>query len=124
MDTVESVATAKQTLYKMTHPSKTMWLVAHNSKDCAHVVELPMDCECLTGLGILEKCADQQAAETRAADFGWKPEEPIEIERGISTDTADGAEHPLPLVLDTKPTAAQLLDLSGAALMASAFGGL
>jgi hypothetical protein len=25
-------------------------------------------------LGTLEKCADQKAAETRAATFGWKPE--------------------------------------------------
>jgi polyphosphate kinase len=40
MDTVESVATEKQTLYKMTQPSNAMWLVAHNSKNIAHVVEL------------------------------------------------------------------------------------
>ena len=71
MDTVESVATAKQTLYRMTRPSKTMWLVAHNGKDVAHVVELVIGCECLTGLGVLEKCADQKAAEERAAEFGW-----------------------------------------------------
>ena len=79
MDTIESVATAKQTLFKMVRPSKTMWLVAHNSKDCAHVVELPQGCECLTGLGTLEKCADQKAAKTRAATFGWKPEERLDV---------------------------------------------
>ena len=77
MDTVESVSTAKQTLFKMTRPSKVMWLVAHNSKDCAHVVELPMGCECLTGLGTLEKCADQRTAEELAAKFGWKPVEKL-----------------------------------------------
>jgi hypothetical protein len=79
VDTVESVATAKQTLYKMTRPSKTMWLVAHNGKDCAHVVELPMGCECLTGLGTLEKCSDQKAAEDRAKAFGWKPPAEAEV---------------------------------------------
>jgi hypothetical protein len=79
MDTVESVATAKQMIYKMVRPSKTMWLVAHNAKDIAHVVELPMGCECLTGLGTLEKCLDEKAAETRAATFGWKPEERLDV---------------------------------------------
>ncbi len=78
MDTVESISTAKQTLYKMTRPSKTMWLVAHNSQNAATVVELPMGCECLTGLGALEKCADQAAAELRAKTFGWtKPVESV-----------------------------------------------
>jgi hypothetical protein len=72
VDTVESVATAKQTLFKMVRPSKTMWLVAHNAKDIAHVVELVSGCECLTGLGTLEKCIDKKAAEDRAAQFGWK----------------------------------------------------
>jgi hypothetical protein len=38
-----------------------------------------MGCECLTGLGVLEKCADQKAAETRAATFGWKPEERLDV---------------------------------------------
>lgn len=75
MDRIDSVSTAKQTLYKMTRPSKVMWLVAHNGKDCAHVVKLPMGCECLTGLGTLEKCLDEQAAQERAATFGWKAPE-------------------------------------------------
>ena len=73
-DTVTSFVSKSKTLYKMVRPSKTMWLVAHNAKDIAHVVELPMGCECLTGLGTLEKCADQKAAEDRAATFGWKAE--------------------------------------------------
>jgi hypothetical protein len=77
MDTVESVATAKQTLYKLSRPSKTFWLVAHNGKDRAHVVELPQGCECLTGLGTLEKCADEKAAQERAEQFGWKA--PVEL---------------------------------------------
>ena len=78
MDTVESVATVKQTLFKMVRPSKTMWLVAHNGKDAATVVKLQMGCECLTGLGTLEKCADQTAAELRAKTFGWtKPIEAV-----------------------------------------------
>jgi hypothetical protein len=81
VDTVESVATAKQTLYKMTRPSKTMWLVAHNGKDCAHVVELSQGCECLTGLGTLEKCLGQKAAEARAAEFGWKSPVEAEVEK-------------------------------------------
>lgn len=72
MDTVESVATAKRTLFKMTKPSKTMWLVAHNGSDIAHVIELPKDCECLTGMPNLEECGSQQAAEDRAKVFGWK----------------------------------------------------
>lgn len=72
MDTVESVVTAKRTLYKLSQPTKTLYLVAHNGKDCAHVVELPQGCECLTGLSTLEKCADQKTAEARAAEFGRK----------------------------------------------------
>ena len=83
MDTVESVATAKQTLFKMVRPSKTMWLVAHNGKDCAHVVELPQGCECLTGLGTLEKCLDQKAAEALAATFGWTPRNVWTLARAI-----------------------------------------
>ena len=76
-DTIESITTAKQTLYKLVRPSKTLWLVAHNGKDKAHVVELSQGCECLTGLGTLEKCADQKAAEERAQAFGWKKPEPV-----------------------------------------------
>ena len=74
MDTVESVATAKQTLYKLDNPSSVTWLVAHNGKDIAHVLEVPQGCACLTGLGTLEKCLDQKAAADRAKVFGWKPE--------------------------------------------------
>ena len=88
MDTIESVSTAKQTLYRMTRPSKTMWLVAHNGKDVAHVVELVSGCECLTGLGALEKCADQKAAETRAAQFGWKAEERLDAVAFRAVDVA------------------------------------
>lgn len=73
-DTVESVLTAKQTLYKLTRPTKTLYLVAHNGKDVAHVVELTQGCECLTGLGMLEKFASEKEAQTRAAEFGWKAE--------------------------------------------------
>ena len=79
MDTVESVVTATQTLYKMVRPSKTMWLVAHNGKDVAHVVELVSGCECLTGLGVLEKCDNEKAAQARAATFGWKAEERLDV---------------------------------------------
>ena len=35
MDTVESVVTPGRTLFKMTKPSRTMWLVAHNGSDIA-----------------------------------------------------------------------------------------
>ena len=80
MDTVESVATAKQTLFKMVRPSKTMWLVAHNGSDIAHVIELPKGCECLTGMPNLEDRGSQQAAEARAKQFGWvEPEEPGQV---------------------------------------------
>jgi len=77
MDTVESVVTPGRTLFKMTKPSRTMWLVAHNGSDIAHVIELPKDCECLTGMPNLEERGSQQAAEARAKQFGWvEPEEP------------------------------------------------
>jgi hypothetical protein len=77
MDTVEPVVTHGRTLYKMTKPSKTMWLVAHNGSDIAHVVELPKDCECLTGMPNLEERGSQQGAEARAKQFGWvEPERP------------------------------------------------
>jgi len=71
MDTVESVVTPGRTLFKMTKPSRTMWLVAHNGSDIAHVIELPKDCECLTGMPNLEERGSQQAAEARAKKFGW-----------------------------------------------------
>jgi len=83
MDTIQSVATAKQTLYKLTSPSKVTYLVAHNGKDVAHVIEMGPEQECLTGLGNLEKCGDLKAAEKRASTFGWTP---VEIDDMIEID--------------------------------------
>ena len=72
MDTIQAVSTANKTLYKLDKPSKAMYLVAHNGKDTAHVIEMGPDQECLTGLGTLEKCVDLKAAQERAVQFGWK----------------------------------------------------
>jgi len=83
-DSILSATVKSRTLYRLTQPTKTLWLVAHNGKDCAHVVELPQGCECLTGLGTLEKCADEKSAKKRAAEFGWKA--PVET-HGLPGET-------------------------------------
>jgi len=79
MDLVTSFVAKSKTLYKLDKPSAATWLVAHNGKDIAHVLEVPQGCACLTGLGTLEKCLDQTAAEERAATFGWTPEERLDV---------------------------------------------
>jgi len=78
MDTISSFTAKARTLYQLSSATKTLWLVAHNGKNIAHVLELPQGCECLTGLGMLEKCADEKSAKARAAEFGW--EAPVEVE--------------------------------------------
>ena len=63
----------KQTLYKASHPVSACWMVAHNGKDCAHILELGPAHECLTGLGALEQFASEKDAQTRAIALGWNP---------------------------------------------------
>lgn len=70
-NSIQSVATAKQTLFKMTKPSRTMWLVAHNGEDVAHVIEMGPEQECLTGLGALEEYPNLVSAENQVKKFGW-----------------------------------------------------
>ena len=76
---VTSFVAKTKTLYKLDNPSSVTWLVAHNGKDIAHVLEVPQGCACLTGLGTLEKCLDQKAAADRAKVFGWKAEERLDV---------------------------------------------
>lgn len=84
MDTVESVVTAKRTLHRLDKPSIGCWLVAHNGKDVAHVIEMNDKLSTLTGLDNLEKFAAQADAEKRATAFGWKPQEIEDIINGRS----------------------------------------
>lgn len=83
-DSIVAVSTAKQTLYKLSRPSIGCWLVAHNGKDKAHVVEMTTGLECLTGLGSLEKFSTQKDAESRAKAVGWTaPKEAVAVEGSI-----------------------------------------
>lgn len=71
MDNIEEVTTDKGRIYKIKCVSKKTYLVAHNGKDVAHVIDILPGQECVTGL-TLEKYDNRGKAEEKASIFGWK----------------------------------------------------